>query len=81
MSFPNRHHPFTAPGKYWDMYDQKDIPVPTAFHYSQNMLPPHVVHLPCKRDAGEAFKDGVMSFACTEKEAEVLSLIITGQSP
>lgn len=69
MSFPDPHHPFTAPGKYWDMYDQKGIPVPAAFHHPQNMLPPHVAHLHGKRDAGEAFKDGVMSFACTEKEA------------
>jgi arylsulfatase A-like enzyme len=69
MSFPDPHHPFTAPGKYWDMYDQNSIPAPTAFHHPQNMLPPHVAFLHGRRDAGKAFKDGVMSFACSEKEA------------
>jgi len=69
MSFPDPHHPFTAPGKYWDMYDQEDIPVPDAFNHPQNMLPPHVAFLHGRRDEGKAFKDGVMSFGCTEKEA------------
>lgn len=69
MSFPDPHHPFTAPGKYFDMYDQEAIPAPEAFHHPENMIPPHVAHLHGKRDAGEAFKDGVMSFACTEEEA------------
>jgi len=31
-SFPDPHHPFTPPGKYWDMYNPDDIPVPTSHH-------------------------------------------------
>lgn len=40
VSFPDPHHPFTPPGRYWDMYspDQFDIPVPYASH--QNPPPP-----------------------------------------
>ncbi len=30
-SFPDPHHPFTPPGKYWDMYDPADIPLPPSF--------------------------------------------------
>ena len=31
VSFPDPHHPFTPPGKYWDMYDPDEIPVPRNF--------------------------------------------------
>ena len=30
MSFPDPHHPFTPPGRYWDMYDPADIPLQSA---------------------------------------------------
>ncbi len=32
MSFPDPHHPFTPPGKYWDMYDPADVTLPASFH-------------------------------------------------
>ena len=31
VSFTDPHHPFTPPGKYWDMYDPADIPLPQSF--------------------------------------------------
>ena len=31
VSFPDPHHPFTPPGKYWDMYKPEDMPVPEAY--------------------------------------------------
>ena len=31
VSFPDPHHPFTPPGKYWDMYKPEDMPVPHAY--------------------------------------------------
>ena len=31
VSFPDPHHPFTPPGKYWDMYDPDDITLPSSF--------------------------------------------------
>lgn len=31
VSFPDPHHPFTPPGKYWDMYRPEDMPVPSAY--------------------------------------------------
>lgn len=30
-SFPDPHHPFTPPGRYWDMYDPKDVSLPASF--------------------------------------------------
>ncbi|MCC7182352.1 MAG: sulfatase-like hydrolase/transferase, partial [Rhodocyclaceae bacterium] len=31
VSFPDPHHPFNPPGKYWDMYRPEQFPVPEAF--------------------------------------------------
>ena len=31
VSFPDPHHPFTPPGRYWGMYDPADIPEPATF--------------------------------------------------
>src|SRR5690606_34953190 len=31
-SFPDPHHPFTPPGKYWDMYDPGQIEAPATCH-------------------------------------------------
>ena len=30
-SFPDPHHPFTPPGKYWDMFDPDDMDLPASF--------------------------------------------------
>ena len=30
-SFPDPHHPFTPPGRYWSMYDPASIPLPESF--------------------------------------------------
>ncbi len=40
VSFPDPHHPFNPPGKYWDMYspDQFDVPLPYSAH--ENPIPP-----------------------------------------
>ena len=31
VSFTDPHHPFTPPGKYWDMYEPNNIPLPNSF--------------------------------------------------
>lgn len=30
-SFPDPHHPFTPPGRYWDLYDPADVELPRSF--------------------------------------------------
>jgi len=30
-SFPDPHHPFTPPGRYWDMYDPAEVALPPSF--------------------------------------------------
>ncbi|MEM7406716.1 MAG: sulfatase-like hydrolase/transferase [Pseudomonadota bacterium] len=36
VSFPDPHHPFTPPGRYWDMYDPDEFRVPLPYSRHQN---------------------------------------------
>ena len=40
-SFPDPHHPFTPPGRYWDMYDPAKVELPPSFFAStRDQIPP-----------------------------------------
>ncbi len=67
-SFPDPHHPFTPPGKYWDMYSPDDIALPPSFH-SNHPAPPHVTEIHRLRDSGEASRKGQRVMAVSETEA------------
>ena len=51
VSFPDPHHPFTPPGKYWDMYKPEDMPVPQAY-LDEDWVPPDYVRI-AERDRAE----------------------------
>ena len=40
VSFPDPHHPFNPPGKYWDMYSPDDFDISLPFESHQNPPPP-----------------------------------------
>ena len=40
VSFPDPHHPFNPPGKYWDMYSPNDFDVGLPYDAHQNPVPP-----------------------------------------
>lgn len=40
VSFPDPHHPFNPPGKYWDAYDPDNFTVPTHYQDHKNPPPP-----------------------------------------
>jgi arylsulfatase A-like enzyme len=42
VSFPDPHHPFTPPGRYWDMYDPADVALPSTFDVDPDQLMPHL---------------------------------------
>jgi arylsulfatase A-like enzyme len=67
-SFPDPHHPFTPPGKYFDMYDPADIPLPEAFNHPREKLPPQVAALLAEREEGRANTGGQRAFGCSEEE-------------
>lgn len=75
MSFPDPHHPFTPPGRYWDMYDPAEIPLPATF--GKGDLPP----LHAMRDAlkqGTDARDNQNPFAVTEDEARAIIALTYG---
>lgn len=72
MSFPDPHHPFTPPGKYWDMYDPDDVALPPSF--GQGETPP-LQALRNALDAQQGGREGQDPFAVTEREArEIIAL-------
>ncbi len=40
VSFPDPHHPFTPPGKYWDMYKPEQFSAPPDFTAHKNPISP-----------------------------------------
>jgi arylsulfatase A-like enzyme len=40
VSFPDPHHPFNPPGRYWDMYDPDDFTVPVGYADHRSPPPP-----------------------------------------
>ena len=40
ISFPDPHHPFNPPGKYWDMYSPDEFSVALPYSAHQNPTPP-----------------------------------------
>ena len=68
-SYPDPHHPFTPPGKYWSMYSPDEVPLPPSFRAAHRDLPSHVRWLHTQRDTGKAVKNTQALFACSEREA------------
>ena len=67
-SFPDPHHPFTPPGRYWDMYDPADMPVPLSLSHKGKRTPPVEALHRARRD-GTANVNSTIPFAVTEREA------------
>ena len=75
MSFPDPHHPFTPPGRYWNLYDPADIELPASF--GKGDLPP----LRAMREAletGTDRRDNQSPFAVTEDEARAIIALTYG---
>ncbi len=70
VSFPDPHHPFNPPGKYWDMYEPEDMPVPLAYQANDWDPPAYVLAAEKARakDANIGKKAGY-SLAVSKREA------------
>ena len=77
-SFPDPHHPFTPPGRYWDMYNPDNIPLPEAWNVDPDRIPPHVRHLYKERDEGTANRTSPALFAISEPEIRPLIALTYG---
>ena len=68
-SFPDPHHPWTPPGKYWGMHAPRDVELAPDWHIDRAKMPPHVQWLLDRRDDGTAVKTAHALFAVNEREA------------
>lgn len=66
-SFPDPHHPFTPPGKYWDMYDPEDVQLPDWFGAGDS---PITRHLKWELEHGKEIRNGQLPYAVTRREAQ-----------
>lgn len=67
VSFPDPHHPFTPPGRFFDLYDPDDIPLPKSFDHptsARNDLPRHIQRI---YEIGEEKPDAFWPFHTDEE--------------
>jgi arylsulfatase A-like enzyme len=71
-SFPDPHHPWTPPGRYWDMHRPEDIPLPRSFHQKQLPALARAVHDYTEKGGN---REGMVTFAVNERECrEIVAL-------
>ncbi|MEM7268729.1 MAG: sulfatase-like hydrolase/transferase [Pseudomonadota bacterium] len=78
VSWPDPHHPFNPPGRYWDMYSPDDMPEPQAFARGDWTPPPHVAGVISRRKAGAANLQGMNAVACSAREAQEAQALTCG---
>jgi arylsulfatase A-like enzyme len=78
VSFPDPHHPFNPPGKYWDMYAPDDFGVPEAFVRNDWRPPLHVQATFDEREAGRANLAGMRTIAVSAREAQEARALTCG---
>ena len=78
VSFPDPHHPFNPPGKYWDMYSPDDFEAPEAFRRQDWFAPPHVASVFEERRSGAANLAGMFTLEVTEREAREAQALTAG---
>ena len=67
VSFPDPHHPFTPPGKYWDMYKPGEFATPPGYGEHRNPTPP-MRFLHDQWTSGKRFAEAQEAFMANERE-------------
>ena len=76
VSFPDPHHPFTPPGRFWDMYDPAAIDLPANFD-AGDLAP--IRRMRAELADGTAVRDQpTRPFAVTAEEARVIIALTYG---
>lgn len=76
-SFPDPHHPWTPPGRYWDMYRPEDMPLPHSQDPAVSQ-PRHVQWLMDERRSGAAKLDSPRLFAASARELQEMIALTFG---
>lgn len=79
VSFPDPHHPFTPPGRYWDMYKPEDMEIPQAYGADDWDVPDYVTIAERNRAADPSLgqKSGY-SVAVSAREAQEARALTCG---
>jgi arylsulfatase A-like enzyme len=78
VSFPDPHHPFNPPGKYWDMYKPEQFPAPEAFTRNDWTPPPLVANIIKDRESGKANLTGMNTLGVSAREAQEARALTCG---
>ncbi len=77
-SFPNPHHPFTPPGRYWDKYRPEDVSLPASFHANEEGNLPPVEGIVEGYERGKTEPEGFWPVSVTERHAKELIALTYG---
>ena len=66
VSFPDPHHPFTPPGRYWGMHNPDDMPLPPSFDMEDDPPP----HLQWSRKYTRTKGNAYHAYPATRREAQ-----------
>ena len=77
VSFPDPHHPFTPPGKYWDLYDPEDFEVDLPYESHRNP-PPQLAEWKRLMDAGIVPKQQQQAFMAPDRQIREAMALTAG---
>lgn len=77
VSFPDPHHPFTPPGRYWDMYAPEEFEVDLPFEAHRNP-PPQLVEWKRLMDAGIVPENQQQAFMAPQRHLKEAMALTAG---
>lgn len=77
ISFPDPHHPWNPPGKYWDMYSADQFEVPVGYADHQNP-PAHLRYWKEKLDDGTQDTGRQMAFMTSDENIKQAMALTAG---
>ncbi len=77
VSFPDPHHPFNPPGKYWDMYSPDDFDLPVRYEDHRNPPPP-LTHARAQFETGEMPPIPQTGFMATDQHVREAMALTAG---
>ena len=78
VSFPDPHHPFNPPGKYWDMYKPEQFPVPEAYSAQRLDAAGAGANIIKERETGKANLTGMNTIGVSAREAQEARALTCG---
>lgn len=77
VSFPDPHHPFNPPGKYWDMYqpDQFEVELPYEAHLNP---PPPMRYLSQRWESGQGSERPQIAFRADDRHVREAMALTAG---